>query len=160
MQHHIGAPRGLFDGLEGIVALPGGLPADTFAGGKAGATGREGDLIGDDEGRVEADAELTDEMGVLALVAGQGLEELAGTRLGNGADVVDNLLAGHAAPVVGDGNRPRVFVVGHVDREIVIVLVEVRLGEGFEAQPIDGIRRIGNQLAQENLFVAIQRMDH
>src|SRR5690606_32199470 len=37
---------------------------------------------------------------------------------------------------------------------------ELRLRERLEAQLVGGVRRVGDQLAQEDLLVAVQRMDH
>ena len=56
---------------------------------------------------VEADAELADQLRVLGAVGGQRLEELARARLGDRADVLDDLLARHADAVVGHGDRAR-----------------------------------------------------
>jgi len=46
------------------------------------------DLVCHDEGGVEADAELADEMGVLLLIAGETAEEFPRSRLGDGAQVL------------------------------------------------------------------------
>ena len=59
------------------------------AAGRAGAARQHLDAVGHDEGRIEADAELADELRVLLLVAGELLEELGGAGLGDGAEVRD-----------------------------------------------------------------------
>ncbi len=58
------------------------------------------DTLGDDERRVEADAELADELRRLLLIAGQRAEEFRGARAGDGAEVGDGLGARHADAVV------------------------------------------------------------
>jgi hypothetical protein len=75
--------------------------------------GDERHPVGHDERRVEPDAELADEGRVLPLIARQRAEEFAGTRLGDGPDVLDHLPPAHADPVVGDRDRARVPVVTH-----------------------------------------------
>lgn len=77
----------------------------TLAGRLAGATGVDIDLVGDDEGAVETDAELADQVRILLLVARQVLQEVGGPGLGDGAQVSHHILAAHADAVVfqGDG---------------------------------------------------------
>jgi methyl-accepting chemotaxis protein len=81
MQGDLGAAAGLVDLFHGVgasfVAGHRALPLHTLAGGQAGAAGEHGDAIGDEEGGVEADAELADEVGVLLLVTSELAEELA-----------------------------------------------------------------------------------
>src|SRR5262249_14537543 len=42
----------------------------------------------------------------------------------------------------------------------ILVLPQSWLGERLEAQPVDGVGGVGDQLAQEDLLVAVQRVDH
>src|SRR4029453_10190547 len=74
---------------------------------QAGTARIDVDAVGDDEGGVEADAELTDELRVLLLVAGHAGEELGGAGLGDRAEVLDRLVAAHADAVVGDRGGAR-----------------------------------------------------
>ena len=62
------------DLLDGVVALAGALPSHALVGRRAGAAGHERHPIGHDEGRVEADAELADELRVLRAVGRQALK--------------------------------------------------------------------------------------
>ena len=67
----------------------------------------------DHERGVETDAELPDDLepGVLVLGRlGVGFEELERTRAGDGAEVLDDLVAGHPDAVVFDGDGARVVV--------------------------------------------------
>ena len=129
-------------------------------GAEAGAPRDEGHPVGDDERRVEPDAELADEMRVLGAVGGELLEELARARLGDGADVLDHLLPRHADAVVGHGDRARRRVVGDADLRVGIVLEKRTVGERLEAQLVHGVRGVRDQLAQEDLLVAVQGVDH
>jgi hypothetical protein len=85
-------------------------------------------LVGDDERRVEADAELADQVRVLGAVRGELLEELARARLGDGADVLDHLLPRHADAVVRHGDRPGRRVVGDPDLRVGVVLEQRAVG--------------------------------
>ena len=67
------------------------------------------------EGRIEADAELADQRGVALAVATASSHEGLGARLGDGAEIVDQLLAAHADAVVGDGQGLGGLVGGEDD---------------------------------------------
>ena len=156
----LGAAGGALDGLDRVLALAGRLPAHALRGGAARPPGDERHPVGDDERRVEADAELADEPRVLCRVAGERGEELAGARLGDGADVGDHLVVRHADAVVADRDRARVLVERDADRELGVVLVAIGMGQRLEAQLVGGVRGVGDELAQEDLRVAVQRVDH
>ena len=83
----------------------------------------DGDLVGNDEGRIEADAELADQVRVLGLVAGQRREEFPGAGLGDGAEVFDGFIAAQSDAVVGDGDGARRLVEGNADLEIGVVTI-------------------------------------
>ncbi len=160
VQRDLGAAFGTLDALDRVVTLPGRLPADALACRQAGAARQQRHPVGDDERRVETDAELADQPRVLRLVAGQRREELARARLGDRPDVRDHLVARHPDAVVADGNRARRAVVGDGDRKVRVVLVVRRVVERLEAQLVRRVGRIGDELAQEDLGMAVQRMDH
>ena len=46
------------------------------------------------------------------------------------------------------------------DREVGVALVELGMRERLEAQLVGGVRGVGDELAQEDLRVAVQRVDH
>ena len=75
--------------LEGIVAPSRAFPPDAVLGRQTGAAGHQRHPLGDDEGRIEADAELADQLGIFCLVTGQLLKKLLRSRLGNRTDVLD-----------------------------------------------------------------------
>src|SRR5438105_412086 len=108
VQGHFGAALRTVDRLDRVLAfLPGhvAFPAHALGRRQTRATCRQGHLVGDDERRVEADAELADQVRVLRLVAGQRIEELTRTGPGDRADVGYDFVARHADAVVGDCNR-------------------------------------------------------
>ena len=114
------------------------------------------DPIGDDERGIEADAELADQLRVLLLIAGQPRQELRGAGFGDGAEVLDRLLAAHADAVVGDRDRVRLVVELDRDGDVGVAFEQLRPGQCLEAQLVEGIRRVRDQLTQENFLVAVQ----
>ena len=85
------------------------------------------DLVGDHEDGVEADAELADEVGVLAGVAGELGEEVLGAGAGDGAEVRDEIFLVHADAGVGDGEGLLGFVELEVDARRVDAVADERL---------------------------------
>ena len=160
MQHDVGAAAHLLHRLDRVLAGAVGLPAHRLAGGPPGAPRQERDPVGDDERRVEADAELADEARVLRLVAGQRGEEFARARLRDRPDVGDHLVARHADAVVRHGDRPGLLVERDADLELAVALVERRIRDRLEAELVGGVRGVGHQLAEEHLLVAVQRVHH
>ena len=154
-------PRVAFSTVfDRVAAFARALPADAVLGGQAGAARDERHPVGDDEGGVEADAELPDEVRVLGAVGGQLREELARPRLGDGADVVDDVLPGHADAVVGHRDRPRRRVVADPDARLGVVLEERGVAHRLEPQLVGGIRGVRDELAQEDLLVPVQGVNH
>jgi len=160
VQDHVGATPGLFHPFHGKVALTAGFPAHGLIGGQAGAAGDHGDLVSNNEGRVETNAELADQVGVPGLVASQGAEEFLGAGLGDGAQVGNGLFPRHADAVVGDGEGAGGLVEGNTDLESGIVTIQGSVVERLEAQLVAGVGSVGDQLPQENFLVAVERMDH
>ena len=70
------------------------------------------------------------------------------------------LVPRHADAIVGDGDGARGLVDADTDLETRILGQQLRLRQGLEAELVGGIRGIGYQLAEENLLLAVQRMDH
>jgi hypothetical protein len=160
VQRHIGPATLLLDLLDGVFTAAARLPPDAMLFRKPAAPRGECHPVSDDERGVEADPELADQVRVAGLVAGQALEKLPRARLGDGADVLDHLLARHADAVVRHRNDSGLGVVAHADFQFGVVLEQRLVGERLEPQLVGGIGGVGNQLAQENLLVAVQGVDH
>ena len=77
--------------------------------------------------------------------------------MGDGSEVFDDFLSGHPDPVIGDGESSCCLIGADADFPI---LSEIGIGKGFESCLIDGIGGIGDQFAEKDLFVRINRMDH
>jgi len=124
------------DGFHGEIAIGAGFPANAGFGGGAGAARNNFDSIGDDEGGVEADTELPDEGRVFLLVAGQGFEELGGAGAGDGAEVGNRILAGHANAVVTDGDGASLGIRVDFDFQVGAVFQEFGVCNCRETQAI------------------------
>src|SRR5690606_35077662 len=66
------------------------------------AVRNDDDLFGKHEGRIEADAELADERQVGLLITREAREIIERTAVSDRAEVVNQLLPGHADAIVGD----------------------------------------------------------
>ena len=117
------------------------------------------DAVGDHEGGVEADAELADQaepfLGVL-----HPLEEGLGARAGQGAEIVDQLLAIHADAVVGDRQGLGRRVGLDADGELVVARQQVGLRDRLVAHLVERVGGVGNQFAQEDIGLGIDRVNH
>ncbi len=160
VQRDLGAAVGLLRHFDGELAAAVRLPAHALVRLLARAAGEHRHLVGDDERRVEADAELADQVRVLLLVAGQLREELARAGLGDRAEVGDHLVAAHADAVVRDAQRSRRRVVVDADLQLEIALEQRFVVQRLEAQLVAGVGGVGDQLPQEDLAVRVQRVDH
>src|SRR5207253_3462454 len=69
VQHDAGTAVGFLEGSDFEFAFAPGRPMHAFAGSEAGTTAEHIDFIGNDEGGVETDAELTDQVRVFLLIA-------------------------------------------------------------------------------------------
>ncbi|KAH9394529.1 hypothetical protein TYRP_004582 [Tyrophagus putrescentiae] len=76
-----------------------------------------GHLVGNQVGRVEAHTELTDHGDISSGL--QGLHERLGARLGNGAEVVDQVGLGHADASVDDGESLFILVGDDANVEVL-----------------------------------------
>ena len=123
------------------------------------AFGDHGDAVRHDERRIEADAELPDQLGILGRVAAQTLEKFLRAGARDGAEILDDFVPGHADAVVLDGQGARRGIRNQRDRERIRTQ-QGRIGESLEAQLLARIGGVGDQFAQENFLVRIQRMDH
>ncbi len=65
---------------------------------------------------------------------------------------------GHAEPVIADGQRAGILVDLYGDTEIRVAFDQRRLGNRPVAQPVAGIRRVRNQLANKDFLFAVQRI--
>jgi hypothetical protein len=80
---------------------------NTLAGRLSGAKRKDLDALGDDEGRIESDTELADQLTVPLFVARQARHEIRGSGPRDRPEMFDGLVTRHADTVVGNGDGPR-----------------------------------------------------
>ena len=160
VQRDGGAALGAGDGLDGELAVAGGHPADGLVLGCAGTAAFHRDLLGHDERGIEAHAELADEVRVAGTVASQLAEELARAGAGDGAQVLHGLVTVHADAVVTHADGARLAVGLDPDAQIAVATIELVVVQGLEAQLVAGVGGVGDQLAQEDVTVAVEGVDH
>ena len=114
--------------------------------------GRDLDLVCHHEGGIETNTELSDEVAVLLLVLGQALQEALGSRAGNRAQVVVELIMAHSDTVIGDRQRALVpFRETDVYAKLAVGSLPVHQRAVLEL--VQRIRCIGHQLAQEDFLM-------
>ena len=123
-------------------------------------TAHDADLLRDHEGRIEPDAELADDVHIGALVLSVLLFELLGARMGDCAEVLVEIFLGHADTVIGDHDGAGILIEGKTDGKGALVHLHIRVREALEAQLVDSIRCIRDELAEEDLLVRIDGIDH
>lgn len=116
-----------------VAALAVGCPVPGLVG--TGAAGNDIDIVGDHEGRIEAHAELADELGaVLVLRCFDPLHEGARAGACNRAQRFDKLVAAHADAVVLDDQAGILLVERQRDARGGIAAEELRGDDRFVAQ--------------------------
>ena len=157
VQMYGGAGDGALRGLDvkAGLAVAGPAPCLIFA----GLAGDDLDMVGDHEGAVEADAELADEVGVLSGVAGELREEVFRAGAGDGAEVRDQIFFVHADAGVADGERLVLFVEFEIDAGIEWEALVRVIDERQVAELIESVGRVGDELAQEDLWMGIKGVD-
>ncbi|EKD98063.1 MAG: hypothetical protein ACD_23C00603G0002 [uncultured bacterium] len=158
VQDDAGAALRAGDGFHLKVTAATADPAHALFGLEAGTARFDGDLVGHDEARIKAHAELADELGILLLIATELAHEVLGAALGDGAKVVDGLLRAHTDAVVGDGEGFGGGVKAHAHFQVGRVFVQGVVVQRLEAQLVAGVGGVGDQFAQEDFLVGIQRM--
>ena len=87
------------------------------------------------------------------------LEEGLRTGMRDRAEVLDQLIAGHADPVVLDRDRLGLVVGGDVDLKVEFVVEDFLLGELRMAQLFQRVGGVGHELAEENFLLRVERVD-
>ena len=152
--------RGLFGrcGLDGVAVQAVALPCVDLVGAEGAAD--HAHLGGNHERGVEAHAKLADDVDVGAL--GLGVVGLKGLRAGvcDGAQVGVELLSRHADAVVANADGARVLVKGNLHAQLRAVYLHVCISEALEDELVHSVGGVGDELAQENLAVGVDRVDH
>lgn len=162
VQAQLGAAPLPLGGLDLERVLAGRRPLPRLVG--ARGAGDDLDAVRDEVGGVEADAELPDDRDVLAgRPLGRRLlellHELGGARAGDGAQVLHELALRHPDAGVLDDEDLGFLVGAEAYDELRLVREEAWLREPAEAELIEGVRRVGHELAEEDLLVRIEGVD-
>ena len=152
----VGADAVLLTFGDGVAVRAGGLPA--VGGLRAVFLRDDRDLVRDHERGVEAHAELADDVDVLLLLG--LLTEFVRAGRGDDAEVVLQLVLVHADAVIAHGQRARVLIHGDLNFEIAAVKTDLVVGQRKVAELVDGVARVGDDLAQEDLLVGVDGVDH
>lgn len=89
-----------------------------------------------------------------------GFEEFFGTGVGDGSEVLNEFLASHTDAGVVDGDGAGGFICGDLDIEFELVVADIGITEGDVAEFFEGIGGIGNELANEDIFVCVEGVDN
>jgi hypothetical protein len=119
--------------------------------------GDNDDFFGNEVGGVEADTELTNHADVCT--GRDGLHEGAGTGLGDGAEVVDEIGLLHADTCIPDGKSLVGLVGDNSDSELGLGLELLWLGNRLVADLVEGVGGVGNELSEEDLLVGVESVD-
>src|SRR5690606_33111562 len=139
------AGLGLRPALDGELAFAVGAPRDSGFRRLAGLAALDLDPVRDDERRIEADAELADQLRILALIPAQFLDEPLRPGVRDRAELLDDLVASHSDAVIGDRDRLRVAVDRDDDLEIRRLRGKLGTGERLEAQLVVRVGRVRYQ---------------
>ena len=156
MQNDLGAVVGLFALADGIAVRAVGLPAIRLL--CAIRLGFHAHVVADHKRGIETHAELTDDVDILVLFVFR--LEFQRAALCDDAEVLVKLLLRHADAVIADTQRAAVLIRRKEDLEVVTIESRSAVRQGFIVKLIDRVARVGDQLAQKNLLMGINRVDH
>merc|ERR1719474_1898837 len=142
------------EGLDGEGATGGGFPLVVVV---VVVFGLDGDAVRDQVGGVEADAELTDHRNVRA--GRQGFHEGLSAGFCDGSEIVDEIGFGHADAGVPKRQSLVLRIRNNPDLELFAGVEFAGFCEGFISDFVQGVRGIGDQLSEENLFVGVESVD-
>ena len=80
--------------------------------------------------------------------------------MGDGAQVAIEVVFAHADAVIGHRDRAGVGVKRHGDGQVCAIDLQPLVGQAAEVQLVDRVRRVGDELAQEDLAIGVNRVDH
>ena len=146
IQHNCGAASGALCFLDGVLILS---VADPFPGLLLTiGFGRDLHLVGHHECRVETHTELSDQVAVLLLFVRKILQEGSGSRAGNRAQVVVQLVMSHTYAVIADC-QSAVLTLGEADVYAKLAIGSLAVHQRAVLELIQRVRCIGHQFAQE-----------
>ena len=145
-------------GLDGVALNAVGFPGERL--GLTVCAGGYGNFLGNHERRIEAHAELADDVHIFALLFGVFSLELKAARMGDGTQVGFELVARHADAGIGNGDGACVLVEGNIDGKVVLRNGDRGISEALEVELVHRVGCVGNKLAQEDFLVRVDGVDH
>ena len=133
-------------------------PAYTLRCGQARTAAFHSDAVCDDKTRIKPHAKLANQLRIVFLIARQLVHEVARAAFGDGAEVVNGFLLRQTDAVVGDRERFGGLVETDTHLELRVGLIEASVVERLKTQLVASIRCVGDQLAQKNLRVGVERV--
>jgi len=118
--------------------------------------GDDGNLISDEESRVETDTELTNHGNISTRL--KSFHESLSTGLSDGTEVVDKFLLGHTNTSILNG-KGVVGLVGNDSDSEVGFLVDGVTSDGLVSDLVEGIRGVRNEFSKENFLVGVEGVD-
>ena len=116
-------------------------------------------FLGNHKAGIKADAKLADNIDVIALMVGILFLELFRSGMCNRTEVFIELVLCHTDTVIADGNGSSVFIKRKVDCQSVRY-IDVFFDKALKGEFVKRVRSIGNELAQEDLAIGIDGVDH
>ena len=148
-----------FGDLEGALAIRTPLEAVV----RSGPFRYHIDALRHHEGRIKANAELTNQVRTRAFLFFAFLDLVDKglcSRAGNGSQIFHQLLFAHANAIVGQRQGPGGLVECEGYRQLVIIADQRFISQSFIAQFVEGIGTVRDQLAQEHFPLGINGMHH
>ena len=155
-QRNLGAMPFLLTFLDRVAIRAVRLPAERLF--RTKRLAHHGDTGCDHKRRIKPDAELPDYVDLIVFLV--LLLERQRTTLGNGAEIALQLLSGHSAAVVGDLQGAGILVHHKVDRKIRAGEASCTIRQRMVIELVDRVGRVGDQLAQEDFPMGVDRVDH
>ena len=78
----------------------------------------------------------------------------------DGAEVLVELVFRHADAVVGDGDGAGILVERHMNGQLILGKLHVGVSQALEIELVDGVGRVRDKLAKEDLAIGVDRVDH
>mmetsp|Transcript_21992 Transcript_21992/g.50756 ORF Transcript_21992/g.50756 Transcript_21992/m.50756 type:complete len:313 (+) Transcript_21992:1581-2519(+) len=123
--------------------------------------GSHADSFGNKKGGVESDSKLSNHArGIRVSLFRKGFEETGRSAPGDGPKVLHQVVMSHTDSSVADCDGLGVGIVFDTNFQFILVLHQIGLCQGREAHLVEGIRSVGDELTQKDIFVLVERVHH
>lgn len=124
--------------------------------------GSNNNPIGDQESRIEPDSKLPDHIVHILRLRARVLhlaQKFRGARLGNRSQIVHQILPGHSDARVRYVQHPVLLIGLHSYVKVGVGVEHLFLRQREQADFVEGVGRVRDQLAQKDFLVAVQGVD-